>query len=225
MNMITDIINSAEYIYSAYTKWGLKKYVCDVAYFTEEPLDDLYYVICSILDSTEDKCYDKRSLGILLGFSVTNQDLGGKNEVYYDVAEVRIFEDILAKVEEEHLIKVNEHEIQLTELGRISLKESKHYQFFVGTQDIYEHSMMKSEMPMAMLMFPFYTDMGICTSIKTRKQIWPEDEDVENCIYYQNDQLKKRLELQSIKKANIYYAELQDYFDLEVKKVPVKLFK
>ena len=64
--------------------------------------------------------------------------------------------------------------------------------------------MMKSEMPMAMLMFPFYTDMGICTSIKTRKQIWPEDEDVENCIYYQNDQLKKRLELQSIKKSNIF---------------------
>ena len=225
MNMITDKINSAEYIYSAYTKWGLKKYVCDVAYFTEEPLDELNYVICSILDTTEDKCYDKRSLGILLGFSVTNQQIGGKNEVYYDIAEVRIFEDILAKVEEEHLIKVNEHEIQLTELGRISLKEGKHYQFFVGTQDIYEHSMMKSEMPMAMLMFPFYTDMGIYTSIKTRKQIWPEDEDVENCIYYQNDQLKKRIELQSIKKANIYYAELQEYFDLEVKKVPVKLFK
>ena len=31
MNMITDKINSAEYIYSAFTKWGLKKYVCDVA--------------------------------------------------------------------------------------------------------------------------------------------------------------------------------------------------
>ena len=104
MNMTIDKINSAEYIYSAYTRWGLKKYVCDVAYFTEEPLDDLFYVICSILDSTEDKCYDKRSLGILLGFSVTNQELGGKNEVYYDVAEVRIFEDIIAKVAEEHLI-------------------------------------------------------------------------------------------------------------------------
>ena len=30
MSFTTEIIDSANYIYSAYTKWGLKKYVCDV---------------------------------------------------------------------------------------------------------------------------------------------------------------------------------------------------
>ena len=225
MSRITDKINSSEYIYLANTKWGLKKYICDVAYFTEEPLDDLYYVICSILDSTEDKCYDKRSLGILLGFSMSNQDVDGKHEVYYDVAEVRIFEDILSKVEQEHLIKVEGYCIILTELGRISLKEGKHFQFFSGTQAVYEHSMMKSEMPMAMLMFPFYKDMGIFTTLKTHKQIWPDDEEIEGIIHYQNDQLKKRLELQSKEKTKIYFADLQDYFDIDTIKVPVKLYK
>ena len=47
MNQILDKINNAEYVYSTFTKWGLKRYSCDVAYYTEEPLDDLYYVIIS----------------------------------------------------------------------------------------------------------------------------------------------------------------------------------
>lgn len=225
MSRIADIIFSSEYIYSANTKWGLKKYICDVEYFTEEPLDDLCYVICSILDSTEDKCYNKRGLGLLLGFSMSDQEMDGKHEVYYDVAEVRVFEDILLKVEQEHLIKVEGYNIILTELGRISLKEGKHYRFFSGTQDVYEHYMMKSETPMAMLMFPFYKDMGIFTTVEINKQIWPDDEEFEGIIYYENDQLKKRLELQSKEKTKIYYAKLQDYFDLETISVPVKLFK
>ncbi|WP_031536016.1 MULTISPECIES: DarT ssDNA thymidine ADP-ribosyltransferase family protein [unclassified Bacteroides] len=225
MSVITDKISSSEYIYSACTKWGVKKYICDVAYFTEEPLDDLYYVICSILDSTEEKCYDKHSLGILLGFCMSDQELDGKREVYYDVAEVRIFEDILSRVEKEHLVKIVGNEVILTELGRISLKEGKHYQFFIGTQDVYEHSMVKSRTPMAMIMFPFYKDMGIYSSIKTKKNIWPEDEEIEKVIYYNNDQLKKRIELQSKERSNIYFAELQAYFDLETINVSVELFK
>lgn len=69
----------------------------------------------------------------------------GKHEVYYDVAEVRMFEDILKKVEQEHLINVidSENKIVLTKLGEVSLKQLKHYQFFSGTKDVYEHFMLK----------------------------------------------------------------------------------
>lgn len=225
MSIIADKINSSEYIYSARTKWGLKKYICDVAYYTEEPLEDLYYVICSILATTEDKSYDKRSLGLLLGFAVSEQELDGIHIVYYDVAEAKIFDDILSKVEQEHLIKIENTKIVLTTLGEISLKEGKHYHFFTGTQNVYEHSKMKSEMPMAMLMFPFYYDMGIYSSIKTKEQIWPGDDEFRSIIYYKNDPLKKRLENQSKQKSNVYFAELQDYYDLETIKVPVNLFK
>lgn len=66
-----------------------------------------------------------------------------------------MYEDILAKVEGEHLIRIVDRDIYLTRLGQVSLKEGKHYQFFSGTQDVYEHSMIKSKMPMALLMFPF----------------------------------------------------------------------
>lgn len=225
MITLEEKIESSKFIYSSYTKWGLKKYICNIKYFTEEPLDDLYFVICSIIDSTDNKHYDKRALGILLGFSMLNQYFDKEHRLYYDVAEVRIFEDILTKVEKEHLIKIVENDIFLTELGSISLKEGKHYQFFEGTQELYEHYMLKSQMPTAMLMFPFFQDMGIYTNINTKNRIWPEEADIVNIVYYKKDQLKKRLEYQSKDKTNIYSAELQDYFDIEIKKIPVKLFK
>lgn len=226
MSQTVDKINNSEYIYSTYTKWGLKKYSCNVSYYTEESLDDLYYVICSIL-ATNDGHYDKRSLGIILGFSMTDFEKEGKHEIYYDVAEVRMFEDILKKVEEEHLIKVDEteHEIFLTKLGEISLKHLKHYKFFTGIQAVYEHSMLKSELPTAMLMFPFYNDMGIYTTLHTQKQIWPDDSEIESIIYGRADQLIKRLELQSREKTNIYYAHLDEYFDIDAKTVLIKLYQ
>lgn len=95
MNII-DTIQESKYIYSTFTKWGLKKYTCDVEYFTEEPLDDLSFVICSILQ-THDGEYDKRELGILLGFSLSDYQLEGEYIRYYDVAERKIFEDLLKK--------------------------------------------------------------------------------------------------------------------------------
>ena len=157
MSTLTDKINSARYIYSANTKWGLKKFVCDIKYFTEEPLDDLYFVICSILNTNGGGSFDKHSLGILLGFSVSDLELEGAYETYYDRAEEKILEDILIKTESEHLIRIKDDYIFLTELGRISIQEKKHYHFFAGTQDVYEHTL-KSEYPTAMLMFPFFKD-------------------------------------------------------------------
>lgn len=218
-------IESAELVCEAFTKWGLKKYTCDIKYYTEEPLDDLYFVICSILNLAEDKRQNKCGLGILLGFAVKNQEDEKGHKIYYDKAEEKLFEDILRLVENEHLIRVEGDVVSLTELGRISLKERKHYKFFSGRQEIYEHSAVNSNTPMSLQMFPFYADMGISTSVKTDTAIWPEDHGIEKIIYYENDQLKKRLELQSKEKSNIYFAEEQKYFEIEVKKVPIKLYK
>ena len=193
---VTDKIESSIFVYSTSTKWGLKKYTCDVSYFTVEPLDDLYEVICSIL-ATNNGFYDKRSLGVLLGFSMMNQKEDGGQDMYFDIGEVRIFEDILQKVESEHLIKVVDRDIILTELGRISLEEKKHFKFFMGTKFLYEHQKLKSDLPTALLMFPFYKDMGIYSDLVEKKQIWPEDELIDSIIHYQTNPLLKRLEYQS----------------------------
>lgn len=221
---ITNKIENSVFVYSTSTKWGLKKYTCDVSYFTEEPLDELYEVICTIL-MTNGGSYDKRSLGVLLGFSMLNQEKDGVQDVYFDIGEVRIFEDILLKVEEEHLIKVIDKEITLTELGRISLEEKKHFKFFLGTKYLYEHLKLKSDMPTALSMFPFYKDMGIFSDIEQKKPIWPDDELIDSIIHYQATPLLKRLEYQSKEKANIYSAEQQEYFDLDSRIVKVKLYQ
>lgn len=221
--IFNDIIKSSEYVYSTFTKWGLKKFICHVEYFTEESLNDLFYVICSILNSN-DGIYDKRSLGILLGFSMYNHNDNGKHDFYYDVAEVRMFEDILAEVENEHLIKIVEHDVILTKLGRISLKENKHYRFYKGEQAIYEHLKLKSETPTALLMFPFYKDMGIETQLSTKSSFWPDDDEIDSIIYYEKNQLIKRIENHSSSWVNVYNAFQEEYFDVDIKNVAIKLY-
>lgn len=221
--IFNDIIKSSEYVYSTFTKWGLKKFICHVEYFTEESLNDLFYVICSILNSN-DGIYDKRSLGILLGFSMYNHNDNGKHDFYYDVAEVRMFEDILAEVENEHLIKIVEHDVILTKLGSISLKENKHYRFYKGEQAIYEHLKLKSETPTALLMFPFYKDMGIETQLSTKSSFWPDDDEIDSIIYYEKNQLIKRIENHSSSWVNVYNAFQEEYFDVDIKNVAIKLY-
>ncbi len=216
-------INSAEYIYSSLTKWGLKRFVCDVGFFIEEPLDDLCYVICSILNTKGG--YDtKHDLGILLGFSMAYQNEGEETVVYYDKTEVRVFEDLLAKVQSEHLIRVVKEDIFLTNLGRISVSEKKHYSFYKGTKSLYEHLKIKTDTPIAMMMFPFYNDMGIFTDLKIGNKYWPADDVIERIIFPEPNQLIKRLENQSKDVANIYYAEIRPYFDIETVEVPIKLY-
>ena len=223
MTNIFEKINSAEYIYSSLTKWGLKKYICDVGFFLEEPLDDLCFVICSILNTKGG--YDtKRDLGILLGFSMSYQNEGENTVVYYDKSEVHVFEDLLAKVQAEHLIRVVKDDVFLTNLGRISVSENKHYSFYRGTKSLYEHLKIKTDTPIAMMMFPFYNDMGIFTPLQTGNKYWPDDDVIESIIYPEPNQLIKRLENQSKDVANIYYAELRPYFDIETVKVPIKLY-
>lgn len=222
--IIKEIIQSAEYIYSTYTKWGLKKFICDIEYYTEETLNDLFFVICSILD-TNDGIYDKRELGLLLGLSMCNQTNNGKNETYFDIAEVRLFDDILAEVEKENLIRIAEHDVILTTLGKVSLKENKHFSFYKGKQFVYEHLKLKSETPTALLMFPFFKDMGIGSQITNSSRFWPNDEEVEDIIYYKKNQLIKRLENHSSEISHIYFAKQEDYFDIDSKRIQVNLYK
>lgn len=222
MNII-DTIQESKYIYSTFTKWGLKKYTCDVEYFTEEPLDDLSFVICSILQ-THDGEYDKRELGILLGFSLSDYQLEGEYIRYYDVAERKIFEDLLKKIEDEHLIDVCENSLRLTGLGEISVKNNTHYQFYKGTQGIYEHLKLKTLSQDEMEAFPFYEDMGFYINVEDSKQFWPEDELCASIINGKSDSLIERLRLNSSIQYHIYQANKQEYFDLENKNVEIKLY-
>jgi len=225
MTNLIDKIKDEEVIHSSTIKWGLKKYLCHIFFYTVEPLDDLSYVICSILSSNDTHSCNKRVLGSLLGFSMEDQMLDGKHILYYDKAERELFYELLEIVEKEHLITVNNDNVVLTKLGEISLKENKHFSFFVGTQEIYEHLSLQSELPMALKMFPFYKDMGIYSDVCVNEGIWPNDKEVFDIIYSKADPLKKRLELNSKDPCHIYDARMQEYFDVDMRNILIHLYK
>ena len=74
-------------------------------------------------------------------------------------------------------------------------------------------------------MFPFYKDMGISTQITESIKFWPNDVDVENIIYYKKDQLLKRIENHSLELTNIFHAKQDEYFDIEIRKIHINLYK
>ena len=168
--MNQNFLHNAEYVYSSLHKWGLKRYSCRVQYYTEEPLSDLDFVICSLLATTEEGAYVKRSLGIVLVFSMADN----QPKAYYDKSEVKLYEDILAIVEKNHLIRVNEDFVELTNLGRLSLANNTSYRFFSGRQYLYEHLTFSYPYPDALQMFPFYKDMGIYTELQRGAQYSPD---------------------------------------------------
>lgn len=216
--------NQSDFVYSIQIDWGLKKYDCEVLYFTEEPLNDLFFVVCSLLQSQGGE-YDKRSLALKLGFSVVDFSQQPNNKIYYDIAEDRLFDDIIKRVVDEHLIIEKDDSLFLTELGRISLKEGKHYRFFKGAQNVFEHLKVNTNMPTALLMFPFFEDMGIYSQLQMLQQTWPEDSASQTIIYHKTNPLIKRLEKQSKEIVNIYGAILSEYFDVDSRQVQINLYK
>lgn len=220
MIKLLDKISQSKYIYSSLTKWGLKKFTCEVAYFTEKPIDDLYFVICSVLMSYNGIC-KKSQMGSLLGFSYFSEETDSTT----DKAEINIFEDILHLAENEHLVKTIENDIILTCLGKISVNNKKLYHFFIGTQYLYEHLALKSSDVTKLEMFPFFQDMGIYSQVQNDRQYWPEDDLIPEFIEEHKTPLIKQLELQSKESSHIYYAKRQDYFETEFKQVNVKLFQ
>lgn len=218
--MNEDILNNAEYIYSCNIKWGLKQYDCNVCHYTEEPLPDLDFVICSVLASNDNGAYEKRSLGIMLGFSL----LGNQPERYYDKAEEDLFSDLLSIVEGHRLIKVTEEKVQLTRLGRISLENSRMYRFYKGKQAIFEHLSLHHSSTKLSEMFPFYEDMGISTELKSISSYWPEDVEIPSIIGSSPDHLSQMLRLHSAQDNHIYSAEREKFFDIETKLVTIRLY-
>lgn len=218
--MIKDSIEGAEYIYSSQIKWGLKKFNCRVSFYEEEELSDVEFVICSILDTSDGGIFIKKGLGVMLGFSV----IDNQPEQYYDQAESKLFEDILKLVEDNRLIRINGDYIELTMLGKISLQNNKRYRFFHGMQCLYENLSCINPDHLAHIMFPFYDDMGIYTELNKADAFWPEDNDIPSIIDRHHSQLIERIQLQSASRHHIYEAELEPYYDLETIKVCVNLY-
>lgn len=216
-------VAKANYIYASPIKWGLKKYICSVSYYKTEPIDDLSWVICSVLNINGGS-YEKRSLGVLLGFSMMDVVVDDKTTSYVDIAEINLFEDILKRIENEHLIQVSESYVNLTKLGKVALEEKKLFYFYNGYKNLYEHLSLKSSKS-DLKYYPFYKDLGIATVLSNDGQYWPDDDLIPEIIHPKESSLLERLLLQSNQNNNIFKASQGEYFDIEEKTIEARLYK
>lgn len=219
--MKKDILMGAEFVYSGKLKCTLKKYSCNLKLYIEEPLPDLHYVICSLLAIQENGAYDKRSLGIMLGFSL----MDSQPDSYYDKSEDLLFSDFLNEVAKEHLIVISEDTVYLTNLGRISIENGLLYHFFNGRQSIFEHLTFSYPYPEAFTMFPFYKDMGIYTELHLGAQFWPDDKDVDDIIGKEPDDLITRIHNHSNDWNNIYEASISELYEFDTRKIDIALYQ
>lgn len=223
---VEKLIQESKHVYSTFTKWGLKQYDCDIRFYTKEPLDDLFYVICSILYA-QDEPIAIAALGEILGFCTRNVKHGSDTIAYYDKAEVELLIDILKTVEDERLIYLDEEAstVCITNLGIRSIEDDCHYVFYKGMHHFVEHLKLKAPSNTQITDFPYLEDMGIETRLVCSKQYWPEDEEIYFIIDSEETNLISRIKKQSNHDFKIFEANLDENFEIISANIEVALYQ
>lgn len=187
---------------------------CDIKYFTTEPLDDLSYVICSILDTDQQQQFSLNAMGELLGFSMRyGEDLTGHN-LYRDNQEIAIFKRLLNQVVDKHLIVIENEIIRLTNLGQHAIKNKCQYYFHSGVINLLEFADIHSNMPMALKMFPLAKECLVRSAVTTSNRYWPKDYEIDSILSYHPNQLSIRLNNLIDNPLSIFTSEQRELFDV-----------
>lgn len=212
---MSEIINNNTYVCDLPLK--MRSFRCAVEYFTEEDIDDLTFVILTILNTNEDGQFAIDALGELLGFAIRDgEDLNG-NTIYRDEQELSILNGILKRLEDLHLLDFDEDTVQMTKLGMITINSKKVYHFHRAYLELREFDELKSKMSLALQMFPFYKEIGMTGYFQYNGSFWPEDDEVEGIIAFRPSQLATRLNNLQNTYYNIYFAQQEElYSEIEV---------
>lgn len=187
---------------------------CDIKYFTTEPLDDLSYVICSILDTDQRQQFSLNAMGELLGFSMRyGEDLTG-HKLYRDNQEIAIFKRLLNQVVDKHLIVIEDEIIRLTKLGQHAIINKCQYHFYYGIINLLEFADIHSKMPTALKMLPLAKECLVYSSVTTTDKYWPKDDEIDSILSYHPNQLSIRLNNLIDNPLNIFTSERRELFDV-----------
>ncbi|MBD5287430.1 MAG: DUF4433 domain-containing protein [Bacteroides sp.] len=195
----------------------MRSYRCAVNYYTFEDIDDLTYVILTILDTNEEGQFTIDALGELLGFAVRNgEDIHG-NKIYRDEQEISLLIGILKRLEKLRLLIYKEDLVQMTRLGRLTINSKVVYHFHHAYMELREFEDLHSKMPLALKMYPFSKELDMTGYFHYDDSFWPDDNEVEAIIASRPSQLSKRLNNLQNSPYNIYYAQQEDlYNEIEV---------
>ncbi|MGQ1783875.1 DarT ssDNA thymidine ADP-ribosyltransferase family protein [Saccharicrinis sp. GN24d3] len=224
-----DIINKAELVYASvngdkgFRTWSLKKTKCKVSFYKEYAIEDIDKLVCSILQSNDNKI-DEEKFATLLGFNVIdNFEVSPKR--YADKAELDVFNTIIKAVIDWGLAKKVDKSYYLTELGQRALIEEKKYKFFSGTKELFENPNLYPHDEDDNLFFPFYSALGISSEIEAVKEIDYSKIKVEEVFNTDETDLTIRIKLQSSKELCVFFSELTPIFSFGSSQVDIKLFQ
>lgn len=227
-------------------EWRIAQITCNVKYFQTEPLTELERIILCLLQSFDGINITKEELGLTLGFDIATKIFGSKR-FYEDKAELQLYNSMIKSVfdwklvVEESLVEESEGDsniktssnesnanenktkyIRLTKLGRLAIEKNCKFKFFSGIKTLFEN-INKSSNEVDSAFFPFYSELGIYSNIEKEKSILLYDGDKIDIEY--EDDLIRRLKLQSRSELNLFWAEKTNSRVLSSKYVDIRLYK
>ena len=209
---------------AALRAWPLKKTMCKVLVYEDEPCSDLDTIICSTLYYHDDKL-SANELATILGFNVKD-DFDCNPKRYKDNAEIDIFNHLLKAVEKDELIEKDGDAISLTTLGKFSVKNSKKRKYFEAECRFCENFNINSNDG---IVFPFREELSISPKIQNKKRISYYKSlstyDIDPQIKEEEIHLVEALQAQLPQETNLFSASLfKNNFLIESEGVDIAIY-
>ena len=191
----------------SFRKLRLRELLYAVRYYVAHPLTPIDSAIIETLQYNGGVLNDLEFAHIL-GFNVID-DLFEKR--YQDPAEKEIFDRIIKEVAKFALIAIYEHTIKLTPLGYRAIQDGVKYEFRKGYKPLMEFMDIRSKDEDKLLMFPFYSALGLMTYLQDAGALDYEefnDTAALNNVLAADNQLIQRFDLQSATCSHIFEASI-----------------
>lgn len=171
MKTFANKISESQLIYksqpsdSTLRAWPLKKTLCKVYLYEDNPCSNIDKIICSTLYYHGGKLASDE-LATILGFNVKDNNESSPKR-YKDDAEICIFNTLLEPLIGDELIRKEDNKIVLTTLGYFSVREGTKRLFYEAECRYLENLSLinNGETP-----FPFRDELSVTTTIIVRKK-------------------------------------------------------
>lgn len=151
---------------TALRAWPLKKTMCKIYLYEDEPCSDMDTIICSTLYKHHNRL-PADGLATILGFNVKD-DFNVQPHRYKDEAELGIFNQLLNSIEKDELIRREANDIVLTSLGEFAVLNAKKRKFYEAECRLLENVRLLSNDETA---FPFRDALSITTPIQQMQPV------------------------------------------------------
>ena len=196
----SEIIDKGILVYSSTDKdenlcnIALLKKACLVSYYTCHSLSSVDEVILGLLKAENNGSMPIATLGSILGFNVIDAPLEGN---FYDEAEYNLFISLLDEVESWGLVRIIEDDVEISEIGLLSLSTNQKYRFYNQKTDYFDFLYLRNDSDTNIENYPFFSELGCVIDLSKGIRINYSDELVNDVISKPSSSLIDRIKLQT----------------------------